>query len=112
MYEKILATICTAVVTLGVLWFICKRDSDRRTGRGAGCNSDPVERDLDAAATNNKRLKDAEQRTKESIKRARETVERTDELIGRAGEDNKQGTELVQKAKHILHNAKHTDVNS
>ena len=109
MYEKVLATICTAVVTFGVLWFVCRRDSKRQSGSGTGTNNRQLGDDIKRAADDNSGLKDAEQRTRETIERAEATRRRTDELIGRAGENTERGQELVQKAKSILNNARHTD---
>jgi hypothetical protein len=91
MYEKILAAICTATIVIGTIWFVCRRDSNRRTGDGDGRNVDPVRggiesagRDAHAAADDNRR----------------------------AREDNQQAQQLVQKAKSILGSAKHTNSNS
>lgn len=109
MYEKILATICTAAVTLGVIWFVCRRNSDGRRSKGTGTDSRRIRDDISRAEEDNQQLKDAEQRTRESIERARETSRRTSELIERAGGDADRSQELVQKAKHILNSAKHTD---
>ena len=109
MYEKILATICTAAVTLGVIWFVCRRDSDRRAGSRTKSNSRRIRDDISRAEENNKELADAERRTRETIDRARETSRRTSELIGRAEGDTDRSQELIGKAKHILSSAKHTD---
>lgn len=105
MYEKILATICTAVITLGTIWFVCRRNSDRRTGSGTGRDTDPVRDNIESAGRRNNELEDAERATSE---RLREQAE----AIGRAGRNNQNAQQLVQKAKHILHSAKHTDSNS
>lgn len=105
MYEKILATICTAAVTLGVIWFVCRRNSDRRTGNGTGRDTDPVRDNIEDAERRNNELKDAERATSERLKEQAET-------IGRAERDNQDAQQLVQKAKHILHSAKHTNSNS
>lgn len=105
MYEKILATICTAIVVFGVLWFICRRNSDRRTGSGDGRNADPVRDNIEDAGRRNNELKDAERATSGRLREQAET-------IGRAGQNNQDAQQLVQKAKHILNSAKHTNSNS
>lgn len=105
MYEKILATICTAAVVFGVLWFIRRRNSDRRTSSGDGRDTDPVRDNIESAGRRNNELKDAERATSERLKEQAET-------IGRAGQDNQDAQQLVQKAKRILHSAKHTNSNS
>lgn len=91
MYEKILATICTAVVTFGIIWFICGRHTDRRTGDGAQSNSGRIRNDIEDAG------RDASKAAADN--RA-------------AREDNQRAQDLVQKAKSILGSAKHTDSNS
>lgn len=109
MYEKILAVIITAAIILGVIWFVCRRDSDGRTSSGTGSDSRRVRDDLRKTEDENKQLRDAECRTRESIERAREASARASELIGGAREDNQRSQELVSKAKSILSSAKHTD---
>ena len=105
MYEKILATICTTVITFGVIWFVCRRNSDRRSGKGTGSDADPVRDGIERAGENNQRLG-------ESIADAQGTVERIAEDTGRAGQGNKDAQELVQKARNILGSAKRTDSHS
>lgn len=105
MYEKILATICTAVVVFGVLWFVRKRNSDRRASTGTGDDSKRIRDNIEDAGRRNNELKDAERATSERLKEQAET-------IGRAERNNQDAQQLVQKAKHILHSAKHTNSNS
>lgn len=88
MYEKILAAIGTAVIVLVVIWFVCRRDTDRRTGSGTG--------------TNDRRIRD-------DIDRAGKDAERAADLNQRATDDNQRAQDLVQKAKSILGSAKHTN---
>lgn len=102
MYEKILAAICTTAIVIGVIWFVCRRDSDRRTGSGTGSDSRRVRDNIESAERRNSGLEDAEQATSERLREQAET-------IGRAREDNQRSQELVSKAKSILHSAKHTD---
>lgn len=102
MYEKILAAICTAAIVIGVIWFVCRRDPDRRTGRGIGSDSRRVRDNIESAERRNSELEDAERATSERLREQAETIER-------AGRDNQRSQELVQKAKHILHSAEHTD---
>lgn len=101
MYEKILAAICTAVV-IGVIWYVCRRDSNGSTSRGIGRNTDPVRDNIESAERRNSELEDAERATSERLREQAETIER-------AGRNNQDAQQLVQKAKHILHSAKHTD---
>lgn len=91
MYEKILAAICTACLVIATIWFVCRRDSDRRTGNGAGRNTDPVRDGIESAGRD-----------------AREAADDN----RRAREDNQQAQQLVQKAKSILGSAKHTNGNN
>lgn len=109
MYEKILATICTAIITLGTIWFVCRRNPDRRAGNGTGSDARRIREDIGSAAEDNKQLADAEQRTRAAIDSARETSRRTTELIREAGEDLERGQALLGKARSILNSAKHTD---
>lgn len=102
MYEKILVAICTAAIVIGVIWFVCRRDPDRRTGRGTGRNVDPVRDNIESAGRRNSELEDAERATSERLREQAETIER-------AGRDNQRSQELVSKAKSILNSAKHTD---
>ena len=102
MYEKILAAICTAATVIGIIWFVCRRDPDRRTGRGIGSDSRRVRDNIESAERRNSELEDAERATSERLREQAETIER-------AGRDNQRSQELVQKAKHILHSAEHTD---
>lgn len=87
MYEKILATICTATVVLGTIWYVCRRDSDRRTSNRAGSDTG---------------------RIRDDIKSAGQDAHRAADDNRRAREDNQRAQQLVQKAKHILGSAKRT----
>lgn len=102
MYEKILAAICTTAIVIGVIWFVCRRDSDRRTGGGIGSDSRRVRDNIESTERRNRELKDAERATSERLRGQAETIER-------AGRDNQRSQELVSKAKSILSSAKHTD---
>lgn len=102
MYEKILAAICTAAIVIGVIWYVCRRDSNGSTSSGNGRNTDPVRDNIESAGRRNSELEDAERATSERLRKQAETIER-------AGRDNQDAQQLVQKAKHILHSAKHTD---
>lgn len=88
MYEKILATICTSVVTLGVIWFVCRRNSDGHSGTGTESDSRRIRDDIEAAGRDAHAAADDNRR---------------------AREDNQRAQNLVQKAKSILNSAKHTD---
>lgn len=102
MYEKILVAICTAAIVIGVIWFVCRRDPDRRTGRRIGSDSRRVRDNIESAERRNSELEDAERATSERLREQAETIER-------AGRDNQRSQELVSKAKSILNSAKHTD---
>ena len=105
MYGKIAAVICTGLSILFTIWFVCRSNSHRRAGSGTGRDTDPVRDNIERASDNNKRLEDAERATSGRLKEQAET-------IGRAKQDNQDAQQLVQKAKHILHSAKHTNSNS
>lgn len=102
MYEKILVAICTAAIVIGVIWFVCRRDPDRRTGGGIGSDSRRVRDNIESTERRNRELKDAERATSERLREQAETIER-------AGRDNQRSQELVSKARSILSSAKHTD---
>jgi hypothetical protein len=74
----------------------------RRTSSGTGSDVDPVRDGIERAGDRNRELEDAERATSERLREQAETIERT-------GSDNQDAQQLVQKAKHILHSAKHTD---
>lgn len=105
MYGKIAAVICTGLSILFAIWFVCRSGSHGRAGDGTGRNTDPVRDNIDSAERRNNELKDAERATTERLEEQAET-------IGRAERDNQDAQELVQKAKRILHSAKHTNSNS
>lgn len=109
MYEKILAFIATATVVVGTIWFVCRRDSDRRASNGTESDSRRVGDNIAKAEAENSRLADAERRTRDTIESARAASRRTTELIESAGKDLERSQELVQKAKSILAGARHTD---
>ena len=109
MYEKILAAVATITVVLGTIWFVCRRNTDGRTGTGTGSDSRRVRDDIARATEDNRRLEDTEQRTKESIDRAEAAVERTRELIGQSEGNTRRSQECIDKARNILRSAKHTD---
>lgn len=102
MYEKVLATIGFIVIILIAAWVIRGRNSDRSTGTGLESNSRRIRRSFEDAERGNHGLEDAERATSDRLREQAET-------IGRAGECNSRGQELVQKAKHILDSAEHTD---
>lgn len=99
MYEAIFGL---TLMGLGVALIICGCCSKRRGSKSTGCDTDPVRDGLERAGDNNKRLEDAERTTEERLEEQAGTIER-------AAEGNRQGQELVQKAKSILANARHTD---
>lgn len=105
MYGKIAAVICTGLSILFTVWFVCRSNSHRRAGSGAGRDTDPVRDNIERAERENSELGAAERATSERLKEQAET-------IGRAKQDNQDAQLLVQKAKHILHSAKHTNSNS
>lgn len=104
MYAKIAGIVLMGIGVFGVIWLICRRDSDRRTGKGTGRHTDPVRDHLDRAGQRNSDIEAAERRAADLERQQAET-------IGRAAEGNRQSQELVQKAQHILHSAKHTSSN-
>lgn len=102
MYEKVLATIGFIVIVLIAAWVIRGRNPDRSAGAGPESVSRRIRRGLEDAERGNHGLEDAERTTSGRLREQAET-------IGRAGECNSRGQELVQKAKHILDSAEHTD---
>lgn len=102
MYEKVLATIGFIVIILIAAWVIRGRNSDRSTGAGSESVSRRIRRSLEDAERGNHGLEDTERTTSDRLREQAET-------IGRAGECNSRGQALVQKAKHILDSAEHTD---
>lgn len=99
MYEAVFGVV---LMGLGIALCILGCHTKRRTGSGTGSNTDPVRDGIERAGDNNKRIEDAERATSDRLREQAETIER-------AGEGNKDAQQLVQKAKHILTNAKHTD---
>ena len=99
MYEAIFGVV---LMGLGIALCILGCRSKRRPGSGTGSNTDPVRDGIERAGDNNKQLEEAERATSERLREQAEAIERT------AG-DNKNAQELVQKAKHILSSAKHTN---
>lgn len=102
MYEKVLAAAGFIVVILIAAWVIRGRNSDRSAGTGPESVSRRIRRSLEDAERGNCGLEDAERTTSDRLREQAET-------IGRTGECNSRGQELVQKAKHILDSAEHTD---
>ena len=102
MYEKVLATIGFIVIILIAAWVIRGRNPDRSAGAGSESVSRRIRRGLEDAERGNCGLEDAERATSDRLREQAET-------IGRAGECNNRGQALVQKAKHILDSAEHTD---
>lgn len=102
MYEKVLATIGFIVIILIAAWVIRGRNSDRSAGTGPKSVSRRIRRSLEDAERGNCGLEDAERTTSDRLREQAET-------IGRTGECNSRGQALVQKAKHILDSAEHTD---
>ena len=102
MYEKVLATVGFIVVILIAVWVIRGRNPDRPAGAGSESVSRRIRRSLEEAGRGNHGLEDAERATSDRLREQAET-------IGRAGECNSRGQALVQKAKHILDSAEHTD---
>ena len=102
MYVKIIAVVITALCVLFTIWYVCRRDTDgrrsSRTGHGTGRIRDHVE----DAGRRNSDIEAAERRTADLIREQAAAAER-------AGQGNKDAQQLVKKAKHILHSAKHTD---
>lgn len=98
-YEAIFGIILVGLgITLGILGCCSKR----RTGGGTGSNTDPVRDGIERAGDRNRELEEAERATSDRLKEQAGTIER-------AGRDNQDAQQLVQKAKHILNSAKHTD---
>lgn len=104
MYAKIVGIILMGIGVFGTVWLICRRRSNGSAVSGTGRNADPVTEHLDSAGRRNSDIEAAERRAADLERQQAET-------IGRAAEGNKQGQELVQKAQHILHSAKHTSSN-
>lgn len=102
MYEKVLATLGFIVIVLIAAWVIRGRNSDRSAGAGSESVSRRIRRSLEDAERGNHELEGAERTTSDRLREQAET-------IGRAGECNNRGQALVQKAKHILDSAEHTD---
>lgn len=102
MYEKVLATIGFIVIILIAAWVIRGRNPDRSAGTGPESVPRRIRRSLEEAERGNHGLEGAERATSDRLREQAET-------IGRAGECNSRGQELVQKARHILDSAEHTD---
>lgn len=101
MNEAVVGIILMAIGIVGTI-FVCRCRPNGRAGSGTGSNTDPVRDGIERAGGNNKRLEDAERATSGRLEEQAETIER-------AGRDNQGAQQLVQKAKHILHSARHTD---
>lgn len=101
MYAKIVGIVLMGIGVFGTVWLICRRRSNGSAVPGTGRNADPVRDHLDSAGRRNSELETAERETADRLREQAET-------IGRTAEGNRQSQELVQKAQHILHSAKHT----
>lgn len=101
MNEAIIGIILMAIGIAGTI-FVCRCRPNGRAGSGTGSNTDPVRDDIERASDNNRQLEKAERATSERLREQAETIER-------AGRNNQDAQQLVQKAKHILSSAKHTD---
>ena len=99
MYEAIFGVI---LMGLGCALCVLGCCAKRRTSNGTGSDTGSVRDNIDRAERENNALGAAERATSERLREQAET-------IGRAGQDNQDAQQLVQKAKHILHSAKHTD---
>lgn len=98
------AVIGIVFMALGIVVtiFVCGCDPDRRAGSGTGSDTGSVGDNIEAARRRNNELKDAERATADRLREQAESIER-------AGSNNKDAQQLVQKAKHILSSAQHTD---
>lgn len=99
MYETILGSV---LMGIGIVLCILGCCSKRRTGSGTGSDTGSVRDSIERAGDNNSRLEETERATSERLREQAATIER-------AGQDNKDAQQLLQKAKHILGSAKHTD---
>ena len=104
MYAKIVGIILMGIGVFGTVWLICRRRSNGSAVPGTGRNTDPVRDNIERAERENSELGAAERPTSGRLKEQAET-------IGRAKQDNQDAQQLVQKAQHILHSAKHTSSN-
>lgn len=101
MNETILGIVIMAVSIICTI-YVCRSSADGSTGTRAGRDTGSVGDDLEAAGRGNSELEAAERTTEERLEEQAGTIER-------AAEGNRRGQELVQKARDILHSAKHTD---
>lgn len=101
MNEAIIGIVFMAL-GIAIAIFVCRCDPDGRAGTGTGPDTGSVGDNIEAAGRRNRDLEDAERATAERLREQAESIER-------AGSNNKDAQQLVQKAKHILHSAKHTD---
>lgn len=101
MNETVIGIVLMAVGIIGTI-FVCRCRSNGSAGSGTGSNTGSVGGNIEAAGRRNSDLEDAERATSERLREQAETIERT-------GSDNQNAQQLVQKAKHILSAAKHTD---
>lgn len=84
-----------AIIAMFITWLVVRSHSKRRTGDGTGGDSRRIRDDIKGATDDNKRLREAEQRTAESIAGARE--------------QNERAQSLVRRARDILDSATHRD---
>ena len=101
MDETVIGIVLMAIGIVGAI-FVCRRRSNGSTGSGTGSDTGSVGDNIEAAGRRNRDLEDAERATSDRLREQAGTIER-------AGSDNKNAQDLVQKAKHILANAKHID---
>ena len=101
MNETVIGIVLMAIGIIGAI-FVCRCRSNGSAGSGTRSDTGSVGRNIEAAGRRNSDLEDAERATSERLREQAETIERT-------GSDNKDAQQLVQKAKHILANAKHSD---
>lgn len=101
MDETIVGIVLMAVGVV-VAIFVCRCNPDGRTGSGTGPDTGSVRDNIKDAGRRNSDLEDAERATADRLREQAEAIERADR-------SNKDAQQLVQKAKRILHSAKHTD---
>lgn len=101
MNEAVIGIILMAVGIVCAI-FVCRRGSNGSTGSGTGSDTGSVREHIEAAGRRNSDLEEAERATADRLREQAETIER-------AGRNNQDAQQLVQKAKHILSSAKHTD---
>lgn len=101
MDETVVGIVLMAI-GVAISIFVCRRGPNGSTGSGTGSDTGSVGDHIKDAGQRNSDLEDAERATADRLREQAEAIER-------AGNDNKDAQQLVQKAKHILSSAKHTD---